>query len=297
MQITDNDMKILLALGRYFALSAPMIHQLCFPHRKDSRHTRRRLAELSRAKLVRKSPVNVAFSTGNSGPAYTPTPEGCEQLAVYTGDDAWASTYTEKPRLDRLYHWLEVSWLHSVVDRACEQAKNVELVQWINEWAPTLDADGNPTGFVLHTQFREQPPLSCSPDAAFLLDVGGHRRVFFVECCRGTSGPQRISASKAPGYDELLMTQMHRQHFPSTTFDDFGVLLVTISPNYRDRVRREVAKRTDQHPELWLFADRHDVTPESVLFQDVFVDHKGTTGPLVAKPVGESESKESRDVA
>lgn len=295
MKLTENDMKILEVLARYYALSAPMIHSLCFSHRKDARHTRRRLAELSRGKLVRKSPVNVAFSTGNSGPAYTPTREGCEQLAVYKQDDVWLATYTKQPRLDRLFHWLEISWLHSVIVRACELSPAVELVQWINEWAPTLNVDGNPTGYVLHSQFHEQPPLSCSPDAAFMLNISGHRRVFYAECCRGTSGPTRIGSSKAPGYQELLLTQGHRRHFPATTFDDFSILLVTINTDYRDRLQKEFARRTNQNPELWLFADRNDVAPDTVLIDDVFMDHKGTVGPLV--PGLTSTNKGVSDVA
>lgn len=146
---------------------------MCFSHRKDSRHTRRRLAELSRLKLLRKSPVNVAFSTGNFGPVCTPTNAGCEQLAVYSGDDAWKSAYTRAPRMNRLFHWLEVSWLHTVVSEACQQASSVEFALWVNEWSPTLDEHGNPTGYVLHSQFSECPPLSCSPDAA--LNATGER--------------------------------------------------------------------------------------------------------------------------
>ncbi|MEZ6128963.1 MAG: replication-relaxation family protein [Planctomycetaceae bacterium] len=297
MKLSHNDFLILETIARYYALSAPMIHRLCFPQRKDQRHTRRRLAELARQKLVRKSPVNVAFSTGNSGPAYTPTQEGSEALAVYFNDDAWLATYSRPPRLDRLYHWLDCSWVHSIVDRACEQHAGVTLVRWINEWAPTLDTDGNPNGYVLHTQFREQPPLSCSPDAAFLLDIAGHRRVFYVEVDRGTSGPTRVAAAKTQGYDELRLTQTHRLHFPSTTFDDFNVLLITVDRNHRDRIQREVAKKTDRCPEQWLFADREDFSPETALFGDIYADHKANIGPLVKRSVLESIAEGLHDVA
>ena len=99
MKLTANDIQILATVARYYALSASMIHRLCFPHRKDQRHTRRRLAALAREKLVRKSPVSVAFSTGNSGPVYTPASDGCDALAVYYNDDAWLSTNTRAPRM------------------------------------------------------------------------------------------------------------------------------------------------------------------------------------------------------
>ena len=81
-----------------------------------------RLRELSQARIIRKSPINVAFSGGNAGPVYTPTSAGCEHLSVYKSDETWLATYTKSPRLDRLFHWLEIAWLHSVVSRACDAA-------------------------------------------------------------------------------------------------------------------------------------------------------------------------------
>ncbi len=283
MKITPNDIRVLEAIARYYALNAAAIHRICFPNRKDQRHTRRRLTELSRSGLVRKSPINVSFSTGNAGPVYTPSVAGCDALATYFNDDAWLATWCRAPRLDRLYHWLDISWCHSIIHRACEQCDAITLANWINEWQPTLDADGNPNGFVLHSQFRETPPLSCSPDAAFLLDIGGHRKVVYVEVDRGTTGARRIAASKMPGYDELRLTKTHRNHFPSTTFDDFVVLLVTVDRNHRDRIQREVAKKEDLNPNAWLFASREDFTPEDALTGDIYVNHAGTTRPLIPK--------------
>ena len=297
MKLTENDFKILLMVARYYALSAPMIHCLCFAHRKDQRHTRRRLSELARHRLIRKSTANVAFSTGNSGPVYTPTHEGCEALSVFMNDEAWLATYTRPPRLDRLYHWLDCSWAHTVIDQACQQCPAVERVDWVNEWAPIPDADGNPNGYVLHTQFRENPPLSCSPDAAFLLEVAGHRRVYYVEVDRGTSGPTRVAASKVGGYSELLLTQGHRRHYPATTCDDFTVLLITIDGNHRDRIQREVAKHTQHNPELWLFTHRDEFTKDSALLGTIYKDHDGQLGPLLdlpeSTPIGVSRDDSS----
>lgn len=282
MKITDNDIRILETVARYYALSAAMLHRFCFPSRKDNRHTRRRLSELARAGYVRKSAINVAFSSGNSGPAYTPTELGSEILATYYSDDAWLQTYVNPPRIDRLWHWIDVSWTHHIVHQACEQQPSVKLVQWVNEWQPATDENGNPSGFALHSQFCESPPLSCSPDAAFLLEIAGHRKVYYVEVDRGTSGAKRVASSKMPGFNELFLTARHKQHFPSATVDDFCVLLVTVDVNHRNRIKREVAKRTDLRPELWMFASRDEFTPEQMLFGDIYIDHTGEVGPLVS---------------
>ncbi|HQX52547.1 MAG TPA: replication-relaxation family protein [Planctomycetaceae bacterium] len=281
MKLTANDVSILVAVARYYVLSAAMIHRICFPGRKDGRHTRRRLLELTQLGLLRKSAVNVAFSVGNAGPAYSPANGGVEALATYFNDDSWLSVNTRPPRLDRLYHWLDISWTHSIIHRACQQSQTTKLVQWINEWQPLRDADDNPSNFVLHTQFRESPPLSCSPDAAFLLQVGNHFRVVYVEVDRGTSGARRIAASKTPGFKEALITQNHRRHFPQTTEEDFSILLIAIDRNHRDRIQREVSQMTDKHPELWLFCSRDEFTPEAALFGNIYIDHEGTAGPLI----------------
>lgn len=293
MKLTPNDMLVLKALAQYHVLSAAMIQRLCFPQRKDRRHTRRRLSELARASYVRKSAVNVAFSTGNAGPAYSPATRGCEALAVYFNDDTWLATNTKQPRLDRLHHWLDIAWAHSVVRRACEATNGaVELVQWINEWQPCLDADGNASGYVLHTQFREQPPLSCSPDAGMLLKVGEHQRVFMVEIDRGTSGATRVAASKMPGYATMAATQAHRRAFPGTTFSDFGVLIVTVTPNHRDRLQREVAKKSDDRPDLWLFTAREDFESQRILFDSILRDYQGNIASLMKRPPTEGRNRE-----
>lgn len=91
------------------------------------------------------------------------------------------------------------------------------------------------------------------------------------------------------------MTHGHRRHFPTTTFDDFSILLVTVNANYRDRICREVQKKEDMHPQLWLFAERDDVTVDRVLSDDIFHDYRKAVGPLV--PGLRSSEKGESDAA
>lgn len=286
MKLTDIDIRVLRTVASYYVLSASQIHRICFPTNKDRRATRRRLQRLVENKYLARSAVSVAFSTGNSGPAYYPTLKGCQALSVYFDDDAWLTTNTRSPRLDRLFHWLDVSEAHFLVEQAVALADDVKLCGWINEWETINKDDAKDSQFTLHTQFRQKPPLSCSPDAAFLLDVRGHRRVHYVEIDRGTSGARRVAASKTPGFAELVRSQGHRRHFPETTLpNDFGVLLVTVSSGQRDRIAREVAKRTNHRPDLWLFIDQADFTPEKMLYGNIAVDHLGELGSLLQLPI------------
>jgi hypothetical protein len=285
MKLTDNDVAVLAALHQYYVLSASQIHRCCFAQNRDRRATRRRLQRLVCERFISRSTLNVAFSTGNAGPAYYLAGRGAEALAVYFDDPAYLSANTQPPRLDRLYHWLDIAEAHSIVRQAAARTPGVSLVRWINEWQTICDEAGNPGSYVLHVQFREQPkPLSCSPDAAFLLDVAGHRRVHLVEIDRGTTGAKRVAASKMPGFCELLRTQGHRRYFPDTTFDDFAVLFITSSAARRDIVRSCVAQHADQHPDLWLFIDTHDFRPDTALVGSIAYDVTGHVGPLVALP-------------
>ena len=225
MKLSENDIVVLSALHQYHVLSANQIHRFCFPQNRDRRATRRRLQRLVFDRFISRSPVSVAFSTGNAGPAYYLAERGAEALAVYFDDPAYMSANIRSPRLDRLYHWLDISETHWIIRQACSRLPGVTLVRWINEWQTIYDQAGNPTNYVLHIQFQDPPrPLSCSPDAAFLLDVGGHRRAHLVEVDRGTTGAKRVAASKMPGFSELLRVRGHQRYFPETTFDDFAVL-------------------------------------------------------------------------
>ncbi len=201
MKLTENDIAALRALADYYVLSASLLHRMVFPQRKDRRNTRRRLQRLVTSHYIARSAVEVAFSTGNAGPAYFLTAKGADALAVFYGDEAWLKTNVRPPRIDRLYHWLDIAECHWIISQAVDRAPGVTLVGWVNEWQTMSDVDGNPTDYVLHTQFREGPkPLSCSPDAAFCLKVAEHQRVHYVEIDRGATGCKRVAASKMPSY-------------------------------------------------------------------------------------------------
>ncbi len=298
MKLTENDIAVLRALADYYVLSASLLHRMVFPQRKDRRNTRRRLQRLVTARYIARSAVEVAFSTGNAGPAYFLTAKGADALAVFDGDEAWLKTNIRPPRIDRLYHWLDIAECHWIITQAVDRAPGVELVGWVNEWQTMSDVDGNPTDYVLHTQFREGPkPLSCSPDAAFCLQVAEHQRVHYVEIDRGTTGCKRVAASKMPGYAELLSTHGHYGHFPTTTFDDFAVLLMTTGVNRRQILRSCVSSHAGLHPEIWLLAANVDVTPETALFGHVFHDHQGNAGALLQKPATDSSSNNHNLIA
>ena len=179
-----------------------------------------------------------------------------------------------------------------LIEQAVARQKEVTLDRWINEWE-TVDKDAaEPNRFTLRTQLSTDPPLSCSPDAGFLLSLRGHRKVFYLEQDLGTSSPRQNAARKTKGYAALAAHQIHRKHFPETTLDVFGVLCVTTSAYRCQATAKHIAKRP--RPDLWLFVDQQELTPESFLHGPITLNHKLERAPLVK--LSAAVPQEARDV-
>lgn len=280
MPITPADIAVLTAIAKYYLLTRAQIQWLCFPNHKSGRSTRKHLGKLRRAGLINKHRLPIAFEVGTStAPVYYPTAKGAELLASYHDDERYLVTNTRTPRADRLPHWIAVSGTRIVIDEAIARQSDVVLDRFINEWE-TVNKDASARErFYLQTQLRANPPLSCSPDAAFLLSLRGHRKVFYLEQDLGTSSPRQIAARKTQGYAELARRHGHRAHFPTTTLDTFSVLLLTTTPNRRDAIAKAVAKKSSA--ELWLFAAQSDLTAESFLHAPITYNVQGVAAPLI----------------
>ncbi len=283
MVVTEKDIAVIKAVCSFYVVTRSQVHRCCFPTHRDGRATRKRLGRLVHAGYIAKMPTPVAFPTGNSGPAYYPTQKGLELLYSYFDDEKYLAVNTQQPRKDLLFHWLMISEIHLIVEQAVAAEDAVTLDVWFNEWQTLPNTDSQGKRYYLHMVLRKLPLLSCSPDAGFLLSILGHHKAFYVEADRGTSGVRQVAARKAPGYAEVARRKLHRRHFPQTTMDDFAVLLITTDARRRDRLAQEIAKK--ESPELWLFADRADVKPETFLYDEtVWFNHAGEAGPLIQEP-------------
>lgn len=284
IQISENDICVLQALADFYVVSVPLLKRLCFPHHKHTRGTRNRVARLYQHGYLQKTQVQVAFGSGNAGPVYYPSKKGNRALASWFDDPRYLEVNTRRPRTDLLYHWLAISETHTIVRQAINRQELVKLDGWINEWEVVDKAANQSNQYYLHTQLNENPPLSCAPDAGFLLSVGAHKKVFYLEQDRATSDPKQVAARKVKGYAELYRRQLHRNHFPHTTLEKFTVLLVTVDAFQRDQIAKEVAKQTDFEPGLWLFVDLHDLQPETFLHQPITYNCQGEAAPLLQQP-------------
>ena len=283
--ITERDIELLKALCRYYVLNRPQIQRLCFRDDTTGRSTRRRLQALVAEKFINRTHVQVySPAAGTAAPAFYPSRKGCEFLAEFCGDEHYLATPTQTPQPHHLFHWLAVSDTHITIDAAIADQADVEIVEWLSEWdVANKDETVPERRYRIYTLIRENPRLICAPDAAFLLAVRGAAKVFYLEQDRNTSGVKQIAASKTPGYAALAERQLHRRHFPQTTLETFGVLMVAPTAPRRDALRKALREKPGSH--LWRFVAAPDLTPETFLHGPNFYPCEGDPVSLI-RPVG-----------
>lgn len=120
----------------------------------------------------------------------------------------------------------------------------------------------------------------CVPDAAFLLEKSGHRKVFYLEQDRDTTkSADRVAASKCGGFAGLFAKKLHLTQFPQANAEKFTVLMLAPTTRRRDALKAAVKK----HPgsELWRFASLTDLTPETVLSAPIWHPCDGEPKALI----------------
>ena len=279
--LTDRDFLILWMLVRYYVLNRQQIQRLCFPQDPNGRVTRRRGQLLKSLGLLNRQHTLFCHPmAGPAAPVYYPSRKGCELLAEMHNDERFLTTPTQAPIPHHTHHWLAVSDTHITLDAAIKAQTAVALDDWLNEWdVCNKDESAPEKRFRLYTLIRETPRLVCAPDAAFLLTVNGHSKVFYLEQDRATSGVRQIAASKTQGYAIMAQTQMQRRHYPSATVNSFSVLMVAPTERRRDALRKAIHGKPGS--ELWRFASVPDLTSESFLHSPIFYPCVGDPVPLI----------------
>lgn len=267
--VTDRDLQVVHALARYFVLNRQQIQRLCFDGDDDGRVTRRRLLKLVQLGVIQKQPLQMHNMDGGSpSSVYYPSRRGLEILAETLDDKRFLLVSSQSPQPHHVLHWLAVSDTHITIDAAIARQTDVQIDGWINEW-DTVPASAATTvastekHYRLLTTLQESPKLCCAPDAAFLLSRGAHKKVYYLEQDRNTSGVERIAAMKTKGFAELANRQWHRRHFPETTLPTFTVLMVAPTPRRRDHLRKAILNKPGW--ELWRFVSETEMNAETFL--------------------------------
>ncbi len=278
--LQPDDYAVLRVFARYYVLRRAQVQTLCFPAHTSGRATRRRVQRLKESGYLTRHNVPVAIPGSNgASPVFFVSKKGAEALATHFDDASFMATNTRSPRADRLAHWIAVNDTRIIIEQAVAQSDAVELLSWVSEYEVINKDEAKSQQFALHTHLSDNPPLSCSPDAGFVLSTQGFHKVFYLEQDRGTSSPKQVAARKTKGYAELARRKGHRRHFSDTNVARFSVLVVTNS-NYRCTAIGDEL-RTRDRGDLWLLINQQELTAQSFLGGNIVHDHKGETGPLI----------------
>jgi hypothetical protein len=281
--VTERDVAVLLALSRYHVLSRAQVQRLCFPGDVSGRVARRRLDALVHARLIGKQQVLYCRpGGGNPGNVYFPTALGGELLAAQFNDERYLGGSTLGPVPHHIPHWLAVSETHITLDAAVGRDSEAKIEGWVNEYDLAEPSAERPERkFRLYTLIEDHPRLVCAPDAAFLLSVQGHTKVFYLEQDRATTAAREVAAGKTKGYAALAERGLHRRHFPDATVNSFTVLMVAPTAGRREILRKAVKGRPGDS--LWRFAAAGDLTPEKVLRAPIFYPCDGEPTSLLRR--------------
>ncbi len=286
MPLTELDMNVLKTISTLYVATREQVQTVCCAEHASGRGTRKRLSRLGKAGYLIKHRVPVALpGTNGAAPVYYPTKKGAEALASYFDDERFYATNTKHPRADRLSHWIACNTTRILVEKAIEKLPQVELVRWINEWETVNKDDAKTDQFCLHTQLVESPPLSCSPDAGFMIRYNDARMVYYLEQDRATSSPKQVAARKHRGYAELSKQNKlakYNKHFPDATVPYFRVLFVT--PNETRAKKNQQEMETRSGKELWLMINEKAINEYNFFTGDVAIDSVGELGPLLKLP-------------
>jgi hypothetical protein len=288
--IDDRHINVLRAVARYYVLNRAQIQRLCFPTDQGGRVTRRHIAELAKGGFIARTQLQVVVpGSGSTAPAFYPTRKGCEFLVEFTDDRSFLAVSNRSPNPHHLLHWLAISETHIALDGALDRQSDVRCEAWFNEWDTTNAEESLPEKrFKLYTLLQDKPRLVCVPDAAFLLSVDGHAKVYYLEQDRNTSGIFQVAASKTPGYAALAERRHHRKHFPATMLDVFAVLMIAPDARRRDALKRAIGEKPGAS--LWRFAASEDLTPETFLAAPIWHACEGEPRSLIKPKMAEVAS-------
>ena len=286
MPLTELDMNVLKTISTLYVATREQVQTVCCAEHASGRGTRKRLSRLGKAGYLVKHRVPVALpGTNGAAPVYYPTKKGAEALASYFDDERFYATNTKHPRADRLSHWIACNTTRILVEKAAQKLPHVELVRWINEWETINKDDSKTDQFCLHTQLVEKPPLSCSPDAGFMIRYQDSQMVYYLEQDRATSSPKQVAARKHRGYAELSKQNKqigHNKHFPDATVPYFRVLFITPSETRAKKTQQEMKERNGK--ELWLMINEREINEDNFFTGDIAIDQAGEIGPLLKLP-------------
>lgn len=295
MQLQPRDIQALDYLARYFMLNSRQLRELAYVADGTGRVVRRRTKLMQQAGLIKQRRLQVVNQRdGMPSPVFHLSKAGCEFLAGHFDDPVYLTKPIEPLTPQHLWHYVRVSDVHILVDRAIEAEPEIHLNKFVHEeaWVNPEEED-HKKRFRLLTHFAGTKKTACSPDAGMVLESQGHRAVMLIEADRDTYFYGQVAARKTPGYQRLLAKRHHRTLFPETTLDHFYVVFFAPTEKRVKQLRDAFAKQNADDPALsiYRFGALESMTPETLLTSPLFhACHHDDLVPLVKKQVAQSQA-------
>lgn len=270
MSLSPCQLGVLRHYHRYGPTTTTQTRERCFPGDTTGRTTRRAHQRLRREDLIQRHTMEVVNPESGVGlPVHSITPRGREALSIELASDAPLVAPLSKIQPLHLFHATCVAEVYMRLDDAIARQDIAVLEESFREHeVVNVNEPDRKRQFSLFTLFSKKPRLVCQPDMAFELSVRGHHAAFYVEYETASSGARWVATRKFRGYVELAKRASHKLHFPTVTVDRPYVLAIGPTPNYRDALVRNFRNREGK--ELWRFACKTDITPESFLFEPIW---------------------------
>jgi hypothetical protein len=231
--------------------------------------------------------TNPAVNYGIAAPVYYSSRDGVAYLSQELEDERYLKINTRTPNWLFLYHFVAVAGTHIMLDRAAERVAGLRITDWIGERAIANPDEKDPDKlYRLYTIISDAPRIVCVPDAAFLMEKDGFRKVFYLEQDRDTTkNAERIAAQKCQGYAGLMEKKLHlTRHFPQANVDKFTVLMIAPTERRRDNLRKAITPKPGGN--LWRFTSLTELTPETFLTAPVWHSGKDAPSSLIQQKGG-----------
>jgi hypothetical protein len=272
--LPEKVIQILILIATHYTLTAAMIRRLLFGDKdRDGRQTRRLLGEMLRRKLLNKTHMEVTNPLHPlTASVFFPSKLGCAVLAEHTGDLRWLLTNYQQPQWQNLRHFLALSELRLLIQKAIAGQTLVDMPCYFNEFdvvnqeAALTDPAARYRLYTVCTPRGAPKRIVCCPDGFMVLrKPTGASQAYYLEMETG-SNPFRTAAEKTPGYAALAAAGLQRRHWSAA--DSFAVLVFAPNPGWRGGLRKMFAKK--ERPDLYRFVAMSELTAENFLHGKVF---------------------------
>jgi len=270
--ITNRDLEILNALGRYRYLRTGQISKLVFPDNQSVQSARRRLKYLYHAGYVGRIQPLMQTGHGDGEMAYYLDKAGRALL-----DEDSLPNYSLKNEVKPLFlrHALDVSEFRLNLELAVQALPKIALHRVISDFELKSHTE-KAIGKRKYRLFDEvvdpigKRKITVHPDLMFIVTAEGNNdqkfsRLYFVEVDRGTEG-LRVISDKLTGYHLYKRENVFKKF---GKFDDFRVLIQTNSAKRAANIQTHASAFEDVM-DIWTTHD--DVVSEnSILLELIWV--------------------------